>query len=72
MQTLVVIVVMVIFVYAITKVTDKRMRARGKGTPAPEWARVLFILVVVGFLHCLSGAGPHRRHALVMSIMATT
>ena len=44
------IAVAVLFVYAIMRGTDARMQAKGEETPAPEWARVIFLMLVSGGL----------------------
>jgi hypothetical protein len=49
-----------LFVYAITRGTDASMQAKGEDTPAPEWARALFVLVVVGLLFACLGPGLLR------------
>jgi hypothetical protein len=60
MQTapvVVVIVAMALFVYAITKVKDASMRRKGRPTPAPEWARVVFVVIVTALLFACLGPG---------------
>ena len=57
MKTLAVIAVLALFVFGITKAKDASMRAKGQSTPAPEWARLLFVLAVVGLLFACLGPG---------------
>lgn len=45
------------FAYGITKGKDATMQAKGQATPAPEWARAVFVLVVAELLFaCLMTA----------------
>jgi len=57
MEIIAVIAVLALFVFAITKSKDATMQANGEDTPAPEWARVLFTLVVAGLLFACLGPG---------------